>query len=415
MKHRSALLISSIILLIACTNAVYAQTFRYFDKNLSENNTIIGFNVDQKFATNSLTSGFVLDYLNGKFITEESKNRCIANFKNNQVKAGELFNLGLSIQQRLGKSNNFLYLEIGETFFYETQFHEDIFILLFKGNKSFENKTASINPLWINSHQYFYAKLGLHKYTNRIEFKWNVAYAGGQRLLELQTQRGGLFTATDGRFIQLDLKLSSHDVNPLRNSLFTISGHGIFTDIMLNYQLNNKTEIGGGIEGFGFINWQEDVKRRDVDTLYRFDGFEVSDVLDSFSIDIKNPQELRSSFIKEQSDVRKKTTLPHIIYIQFSQFIIPDIFQIRLKYGIRNSDVADNFLAGMANLYVAQNKLIGLHAEAGGYGKFSVGAQFAMCFSNRSCIQIYFNSLSNLFVPSKEMNLTGGLMYRRAL
>ncbi len=403
------------ILVILLSIKSQAQNFQYFESEFSQNKSVMGFTLRQQFASNSLTSGFVLDYLNGKFITEEQKNQTIANFKNKTIKAGEQFNLSLNYQKKLGESRNFLFFELGESFFYETQFHEDIFILLFKGNKSFENKTALLNPLVINSHLFFYLKTGLHRYGNRLEFKWNVSYIAAQRLLELETSHGGLFTATDGRFIDLDLQLRSYDFNPISNTLFKISGHGLFTDLIVNYKLSQSSEVGAGLEGLGFINWDQGVTERIVDTSYRFEGFEVSDILDSFSVDIKNPQELKSSFIKERQNISKKTNLPYIVYLQYSQFLIPDFLQLRVQYGMRNSDISDSFLFGAANLFISRSKLFGLNAGTGGYGKLNIGAHFAMNFSNNSMIQLYFNSISNLIVPSREMNLTGGMIYRKTI
>jgi hypothetical protein len=392
-----------------------AQVYHYFEKNLSENNSVGGFNLTQSFGTNSLISSFVLDFVNGKFITEEQKDRCIANFKSDNVIAGEQFNLALNNSYKLGASSNFLFMEAGETFFYETKLHQDIFKLIFKGNKDFENKSASLNPLQIRSLQYLYLKAGIHRMTEKYSFKFNMAYVGGQRFLDLNTSRGQLFTGTEGRFIDLNLKLNSWDVNPGSHSLFTISGNGFMTDLSFSYMLSKNTELGFGIEGLGLIKWNKTVTARSVDTLYHFEGEEISNVLDSFSIAIKNVDELKSSFIKETNDVNRTTNLPYEAYVQLSHFLIPDYLQIQLKYGYIKSEFSSPFLNSSLNLYLSTHHLVGLNVDAGAYGKLNIGGQLAFCFSNKSSIHFYFNSISNLILPSNEMNLTGGLIYRKAI
>ncbi len=392
---------------------INAQGFQYFERNIAENKSVFGFNLNQRFETNSLTSGFVLDFVNGKFISNEQKDKCIANFKDNEIIAGEQFNLSLSYQRRFGNSTNYLYLETGETFFYETKLHQDIFILLFKGNKSFENKIASLNPLKIRSLQYFYLKAGLLRMTEKYSLKFNVGFIGGQRFLDLKTQRGELFTATDGRSIDLNLELTSNDAVGINNSFLNFLGTGILTDLAFSYNLSTNTQIGAGLEGYGFINWNKEVTERVVDTMYHFDGAEISNVLDSFSIAIKNVEELKSSFIRERENVSYKTNLPFIAYLKLSQFVIPEILQVQLKYGIIKSEFAKPFFNSSVNLYFSSTKLIGLNIDGGGYGSWNVGAQFAVCFSNKSSIHLYFNSISNLIKPSREFNLTGGMIYRK--
>ena len=112
--------------------------------------------------------------------------------------------------------------------------------------------------------------------------------------MDLTTNSGGLFTETDGRSIDLNLKLKSYDVNPVKNSFFDISGSGFITDLIASYKLTNNIEIEAGVEGFGFIKWNNKATERIVDTMYHFDGAEISNVLDSFSIAIKNVEELKN-------------------------------------------------------------------------------------------------------------------------
>ncbi len=414
MKITSRFLII-VISLIFLKTSLSGQAFTYFEKNMSQNKNVFGFNLNQKFETNTLTSGFVLDFVNGKFISNEQKDNCIRNFENANILAGEQFNLALSYQRRLGSSSNYLYFEAAESFFYESNLHPDIFILLFKGNKEYENRVASLSPFKIRTLQYLNFKTGIHRISDNYSIKLNLGYVGGQRFLDLTTNSGGLFTETDGRSIDLNLKLKSYDVNPVKNSFFDISGSGFITDLIASYKLTNNIEIEAGVEGYGFIKWNNKATERIVDTMYHFDGAEISNVLDSFSIAIKNVEELKSSFIKERENLNYQTDLPHSVYVKYSQFIIPEILQLQLKYGSIKSELSKPFFNSSINLFLSANKLVGLNIDAGGFGSWNLGAQFAVCFSNQSSIHLYFNSISNLAKPSREFNLTGGMVYRRAI
>jgi hypothetical protein len=417
MNRTNRFILSLFFLLgFTCINSrLLAQAFSYFEKNLAQNKSVFGFNLSQKFETNSLTSGFVLDFVNGHFISDEQKEDCIRNFKNESILAGEQFNLSLNYQRKLGGSNNYLNFEADQSFFYESNLHPDIFVLLFKGNKTYENKVANLNPLKIRSLQYINFKVGFQRITDNYTLKLNIGYVGGQRFLDLTTTQGGLFTQAEGRSIDLNLKLKSLDVNPADHSFLDFSGSGFMTDLVASYKLSNSIEIETGIKGYGSIKWNNNVTERIVDTMYHFDGAEISNVLDSFSIAIKNVEELKSSFINESQHLNYRTDLPYLIYIKYSQFIIPEILQLQLRYGSLKSDFSKSLFNSSVNLLLSSNKLVGLNLDAGGYGGWNLGAQFAICFSNKTSIHLYFNSISNLAKPSREFNLTGGMIYRRAI
>ena len=78
----------------------------------------------------------------------------------------------------------------------------------------------------------------------------------------------------------MDLGLKSFDVNPSKKSLFDISGSGILSDFVFSYKPFEQAEIGLGVEGIGFIHWNKNVTQRLVDTLYHYEGTEISNVLD---------------------------------------------------------------------------------------------------------------------------------------
>src|SRR6185436_15267645 len=124
MKVKSGfyLLYTAVCLISVANVKLCAQGFKYFERNMAENKNVVGFNLNQNFATNSVTSGFVLDFLNGKYITNEQKDNSIANFEDHEILAGEQFNLSFSYKRKLGGSDNFLFFELGEAFFYETKF-----------------------------------------------------------------------------------------------------------------------------------------------------------------------------------------------------------------------------------------------------------------------------------------------------
>lgn len=403
------------ILLVIFSENARTQQLDYFENIFSDKSKIFGFKMDNYFSNNTLIGSLVLDYINGKFISEDEKDKCISNFKDEDIKLGEIFDTEISYRSKFGNSNYFLGLMVGEHIHYETQLNKDIFLLLFKGNKNFENKFAGLHPLDINLLQYLYIKLGLQKMGGSFSFYANVGYAGGQRMLNLKSYRGSLFTAPQGKFIDLDLNLKSYDVSPDFNTFFDWSGSGLIGDVGLRYKISKNTDISVDLNGIGFINWTKGITEREVDTIYHTEGLEITSILDSFSIAIKDVEDLKSSFIKERSVDKIKSTLPYSFSIGLSQFIIPNRLQLLFKYQYLHSDIANQLLYGSVNYFLSERMLLGLNLTVGGHGRWNAGSHFGVVLFNRACLQLNFNSFSTVFDLSQPLSLTGGVQFKLGL
>ncbi|MGB4968150.1 MAG: DUF5723 family protein [Saprospiraceae bacterium] len=415
MNFRSSLFlcIPTILLFVSIDGS--GQSFDYFNDRFSSRDRIFGLKLDNYLSNNTLVGSFVLDYINGNFITEEEKNKCISNFGKDQIKFAEIFNTAASYQKRIGKSKYFFGLEVGEHVHYETEAHRDLFVLLFKGNKIFENKSASLDPLQIRLLQYLFLKVSLSKEAGPLSFYASIGYTGGQRLLDLKTNKGSLFTANEGKYVDLNLGLTSIDVSPAATALFSLSGSGMIVDGGIRYDVSKSTRVSLDLNGLGYIKWNKGITERIVDTAYRFEGVVISNVLDSVSIAIKNVEELKSSFISERELDHVKSTLPFTVSFGLSQFIIPERVQFGIKYQYLNSDISKHFYALSLNYYLSKNLLVGMNANIAGFGNWNIGPQLALTILDRMYVHFYFNSLSNLVDPDQPVSLTGGINFKIGL
>ena len=59
----------------------------------------------------------------------------------------------------------------------------------------------------------------------------------------------------------------------------------------------NKSLLGFQIDRLGNLNWNDDYKEQNVDSIYRFEGVNITSLLDSFTLDLKSPEELKDDFV----------------------------------------------------------------------------------------------------------------------
>ncbi|HEX5624609.1 MAG TPA: DUF5723 family protein [Saprospiraceae bacterium] len=386
-----------------------SQAYSYFQEARDSRKHSLTFNLNQHFASNTLTGSLVLDYANGKFLTEELKEENIANFSDRQIRLGEMLQTGFRLENRLGDSRYFWSVELAEHLFYESKFHNDIFVLIFKGNKPFENDTASLNPLQIRTMQYATAKMGLRRSGTRFSWHVRAGWVGGQRLLDLKTAKGELYTGEFGRSVSLNLKLRSLEQEKSPESLVDFSGMGLVTDAGVQYTLGANTLIHAGMEGLGFIRWNRNMRERRVDTSAYFEGVEISNILDSFSIAIKDVEELKSSYIKESSGIAESTRLPVYYHLGFSQFFLDKRFQLQGRIGFLDSKLTQMFYGSSVNIYFGRNLLAGVTMDGGGYGGMNLGVQLAWNVADRLFMQAAFHSVNSLVDPKGPFSLKGGL------
>ena len=409
-------LLCTIWMLVFCICDISAQwkSSDYFKEIYKQQDKILSVAVDNHFASNTIVSSFAWNYLRGNYISESEKDDCISNFNNEQIRVGERFKTGISIYKKLGEGPYFFGLEYSENVFYETRVHNDLFSLLFKGNKSFEGKSASLNPMEIKLFHYAAFKAGISKQTDKFSFYCKLAYLGSKNYLDLKSTKGSLYTEPDGRAIDINLNLISVNSRRTSDGFLNFSGSGVQSEFGLDYKFSSSTGLYFELDNLGYIKWNKELVQRKVDTSYHFEGILISGILDSFSLDIKDAEELKSRFIIEQGGLSKRVNLPVLFKSGIYHDLIPDFLRLGLQYQYIQSDYADPLWSGLVDIKLNSKFMLGAEAYYGGYGKFNFGFKTGFNLFKLLYAEAYFNSLNSLLTSKEPYTFIGGAVARLA-
>lgn len=156
-----------------------------------------------------------------------------------------------------------------------------LYHVTFFGNAAYENDLARLGPARALRMRYQTFGIGAESRDRRsfLVLQW----VNGQRLNAADVERADLFTATDGRYLLLGLNgryLANDDGNG-RGALS--NGGGAALSGARSFRSAwpvADTRFTMGVEHLGFLAWNNRTLQVDRDTLLRYEGFRVDDVLD---------------------------------------------------------------------------------------------------------------------------------------
>lgn len=392
---------------VAFFNTGVAQSFHLesHEESSSRNNIILGFE-NELFASN-LTNSFFKNYWSGSFISTDDKNKVISKLEQiNDI--GWRTNFSMNFQTKRFSSGFGLRVGAELNSYSEASFSRDAFILYYKGNKSYEGKTAILSPLDIFTFQYAGFKIGAFYESEVWGAKIDLGILNGLYYLDHNLRQSSLYTEEYGRRIELIAKLQSFDVDPAANTFANSKTFGLKSDAGLFYRPFQNTKIFAAIEGLGSIQWKGIIRERLVDTIYSYEGTEISGVLDSFAITGKGISELKSDFLKENFGLNKETTLPFKWQIGIQQNLFADKIQISLYTGKIKSTRTQQFIVAQASYMFIPGFLAGgVSWKKGSYGTHGIGLIGELSLLGRVRLVVGFDSLQSFLDPEKSLDISG--------
>lgn len=160
-------------------------------------------------------------------------------------------------------------------------YNDDLYRVTFFGNADYENAIARLGPVRSVRMRYQTIGIGLEHRDRRSYVV--VQWVNGQRLSTADVDRADLFTATDGRYLLLNIN-GRYSVSDTSNG-GRGPGHGSGAALSAAYDrklpwLPGQANATVGVEDVGFIAWDRNSLHVDRDSLIRYEGLQVDDVLD---------------------------------------------------------------------------------------------------------------------------------------
>ncbi len=334
---------------------------------------------DMYLNTNAFNNQFLHTSFNGKTFSKAGQEKMISRAQFPAAGGGDI-NQIISYSFKKNNPQINYFISLGSKFHADLSISKDAYLLLFQGNKAFQNKTIEINNTSINWLHYQQLQFGaMHaSTTQKTMLGGAISLLNGSNYALLEIDNSSIYTDTLGQSVDIKAKLTNHASDPNHTKLFNQNGLGASADFyfMTYFSLplfkdSNEAKLTLEVNDFGFITWNKNSRTQEMDTsLIKYEGFDiVSLIKDTNSANIDsllyfNKSNYRQSFI---------SYLPSWFRMTLSKKVNKQFFTLSV-----NQRAAANyrtFISLTDEFTIQKNLSASAGISYGGYGKIGVPIQ----------------------------------------
>jgi len=348
---------------------------------------VYSIHADYNFASGAITNRFASEYFREGFITNEMKDDVSKNlFHRNSL--GAEFNTNITVAQKLdtlfGSFSGISFIRISNKAHIHAKFENDLFEIYFRGNKNYAGEKAELGPFKLKSYTYQQLTYGIErsseKSNNRIIWSTALSLNIGQKYSTYESNAASLYTAPDGSFldVNLDLRLRSSDSS--QSKIGSFNGFGFSGEGILIIRDEKQNAWSFSASNLGYIKWTKESAEVPIDSSFRFEGIDVTDLFD-FSDTIRKEITTDSAYVQAfLTDRRKKSfsdMLPFHLKASYSLQIKPA--KLVLQIGAEQIFFAEARLRGFSELKYnfKRRHQLALNISYGGYTFWNVGLGYS--------------------------------------
>lgn len=254
-------------------------------------------------------------------------------------------------------------LSFGQRNMLGVRFQKELFDLTFFGNAPYENQEVQIGPS--AAEQQVFQKLGWGFVNLKKRFSLLFSVVKGQTLQHVDLTDASIFTATDGRYLDVDLQ-GDYLVSDSSNTGFSaLNGIGFNIDIAKAFSLK-RWRLEAVLSDFGVIAWNRNTRKLSADSAYTYRGIQIENILDLNDL-VVSEQTAYDTIGLERSYSSVLRLTPFQIRARMSQSKDPQQWNLWL-------DARYRYLAGyLPRIEAGTNKQFGSTMLSGSliYGGFS--------------------------------------------
>ena len=368
---------------------------------------------DFYYASNAVTNELLKTYYLNGFITDEMKDDVSKNLSDKNRLGGDFsteFYYSYKPDSMFGCDNTGWFIGLKNINHLNAGFTRDLFEVYFRGNKNYEGKKADFSDLNYMSLQYQQLQFGLSKkirkdsatYEAHAAFGFNM----GQQLLRIKTSKSDLYTADIGEYLDVNVAVEIHNSDSLHKKLGSFNGFGFSTDLFFSAAIKNKHFFSVSVSNLGFIRWNNQSTELKVDSSFRFNGVDVSTLLDfsdtvvsTISID----STLKQPFLSKRKYNSYTLFLPAKIEVQY---------MCKTKNQNLDAGIGVNYMLNadyFPEVYVQadykrnHNRVV-LKVSYGGYTTFGTGIFYSHYFNKGYLLSLGSNYLNSVFNLDKSIS-----------
>jgi len=366
----------------------------------------VSLNADFDAGSNGIQNSMMNKFLFGGHIDKKTKDAAL-NKMHGYNQLG--INLNYDISLFIGKNPKYDFL-IGfkNQEIFNATYTRDFYQLLLYGNKPFLDKTANFTGTNINALRFQELKFGIimHQVDSTAKIGISVSFLKGEQLFYIKANKNSsLYTNADGTelIFNTNFNMALSDTST-KKDVWTFNGVGASADIF--FETPYKSRIGRqsvltvNANNIGFIHWSEQSLQYSSDSILKFDGYHINNILDLKDSTLQKVN--TDSVIRKATNARQEafntnipTNLIIINKINFSRMFA-------LNTGFRYIFHANYkpYIFAEAEYKIANRFTVSLHVGYGGYTRLNTG--ISLVYNNKSWFfKLGSNSLQGYIVPKQ--------------
>lgn len=361
--------------------------------------------------SNAFPNSFYKEFYFGGYLSEEVKKSATKNLKNvNRFGAdGDLSLIFRHSFDSIFKQAGWSYIaRFAERRHINLQMSKDFFNIGFFGNAMYENKTAQLAKFQLDFVSYQQLGLGIEKTLTVKENLHQIGiignYLNGRNAQRALINKANLFTAIDGEFLDLEIEGKYNRTDSLKNKqLIPNPSKGAGFSIDMYYQLITKEQhkLQLSVLDFGYLFWQNSALSYQYDTLFRFEGIEIKNLISLNDSLLNLSKDSLVDLGKKNSKRSFKTSLPTWFQANYSHQIIPEKLTLNFYGRYRFNDIYLPFIAIGGTYFYKKSTNATFSVGFGGYGNFNYSLMLNQRVWKYFTVSVGTNQLEGVLMPKK--------------
>lgn len=395
------------IFLLLCLFTKVAKP-QYNSEFLNYENTgrSVSLNADFDAGSNGMQNAMMNKFLFGGHIDTKMKDAALNKMRGyNQLG----INLNYDISLFIGKNPKYDFLlGFKNQEILNATYTKDFYQLVLYGNKPFLDKTANFSGTNINALRFQEVKVGIimHQVDSTAKIGISVSFLKGEQLFYIKANKNSsLYTNADGTelIFNSNFNMALSDTGKKKN-LWSFNGIGASADIF--FETPYKSKVGRqsvltvNANNIGFIHWSEKSMQYSSDSVLKFDGYHINNILDLKDSTLQKVN--TDSVIRKATNARQEafnTNIPTNLII-INKIYFSRMFALNTGFRFIFHANYKPYIFIEPEYKIANRFTISLHVGYGGYTRLNTG--LALVYNNKNWFfKLGSNSLQGYILPKQ--------------
>ena len=392
-----------------CLQLCFAQD-SLITKKLNEQS--VEFSGEGLLSSNIFSNNFLATFYQGKKINNDIKDLASRGIKDvNQLGGMSAVGLTYTYRSLEGLHKPIFSFSYFDRTHLDMKFSNDLFYLVFYGNKRFAGETARLGNFSVNYFRYQQFCFGWKWLGDKHHGSYGFAFSmlNGEKNLSINSSKANLFTAADGSYIDFLIDMKIQQTDNAHQKYFSQNGIGLSADLFYEMPFVFWNKLGlvrMDIKDLGFINWNSRSSNYDINSSLHFDGVSVNKL---FALDSTVFSSKMDSLIKQSTVYTQKkysSYIPGILDFHTKSFYGKRVL-IEKGFIWRFNTVAKLYYYAKIHFLAGRKKSLDFAYVFGygGYGLYNSGLEIRSDFKKNYSLHFISNYLFPGILSSSSLGV----------